>query len=200
MTSVPLCPLLMLYYQLVITDQQGRVIRRTRVRRSRSLLRQWIELLRVRFTQEDQAGVRNIAGALVTIIHASTVGMLINGGAGDANRGPVAGGGSAPVDIADFRLGALIPNGTGAGQLAYAATSFSGIVVDATSAQFTVSRIFNNQSGGPVTIREVGIHAQNNISGQIQHFFLIVRDLVSPAETVPSGGAATLVYTVRVVE
>ena len=193
-------PQIRIYYQVIITDRHGRVVRRTRLRRSRSLLRQWIELLRVRFTQENQPGVKDIAGATVTIIHASTVGMLINGGTGDANRGPVVGSGSLPVDIADFVLGAVIPNGTGAGQLAYAATTFSGIVVDATSAQFTVSRIFNNQSGGPVAISEVGIHAQNNTSGQIQHFFLIVRDLVSPAETVPSGGAATLVYTVRVVE
>ena len=39
------------------------------------------------------------------------LGMLINGGTGDANRGPVVGGGSTPVDIADFAL--VDPEGTG---------------------------------------------------------------------------------------
>ena len=197
---LPLSPQVRLYFELIITDRWGRVIRHTRRRRSRSLLRQWTELLRVRFSGTNQAGVTDIAGAVVTIIHASTAGMLINGGVGDANRGPVVGTGSAAVDISDNALGSQILNGSGSGQFSHAAATFGGIVVDASSAQFTVSRIFNNQSGGPITINEAGIHAQNNRSGQIQHFFLIVRDLVSPGETVPSGGAATLVYTVRVVE
>ena len=193
-------PQIRIYYQVTITDRYGRVVRRTRLRRSRSLLRQWIELLRVRLSQENQSGVTDIAGGVVTIIHASTSGMLINGGVGDANRGLVLGAGSGAVDISDNVLGSQVLNGSGPGQLSHAAVTFGGIVVDATSAQFTISRIFNNQSGGPIAINEVGIHAQNNRSGQVPHYFLIVRDLVSPGETVPAGGAATLVYTIRVVE
>jgi len=99
-------------------------------------------------------------------------------------------------------LAAPIANGSGTGQLVYGNISLpSSIVVSGSSAYFYVSQTYTNNSGGTITITEVGLLLQLTLSnpnanshtncGQL----LIWYDVLSSSVSVPNGGTVTLYYT-----
>ena len=106
-------------------------------------------------------------------------------------------------------LAAPIANGSGTGQLAYGQPSIpSTITVSGSEAYFTISQTFNNNSGGTVTITEVGIilhlwlntltlsggTTENNNFGNV----LVWYDVLSSSISVPNGGSVTIYYTFTV--
>ena len=102
-------------------------------------------------------------------------------------------------------LAAPIANGSGSGQLVYGTPSIpSNIIVSGSSAYFYISQTFNNQSGGTVTITEVGIvtriqlvePANNSTAGN--YTLLTWYDVLSSPISVPNGGSVTIYYTFTV--
>jgi hypothetical protein len=102
-------------------------------------------------------------------------------------------------------LASPIANGSGSGQLVYGQPSLpSNINVSGSSAYFTVSQTFNNQSGGTITITEVGIivnvqvsrpyYEQSGSFGNV----LVWYDVLSPSISIPNGGSLTIYYTFTV--
>lgn len=102
-------------------------------------------------------------------------------------------------------LAAPIANGSGSGQLVYSQPSLpTSITVSGSSAYFVVSQTFNNQSGGTITITEVGIivnvqlsrpyYEQSGSFGQV----LVWYDVLSSSISVPNGGSVTIYYTFTV--
>jgi len=102
-------------------------------------------------------------------------------------------------------LAAPIANGSGAGQLVYqSVTPPSTIALNGNTAYFYITQAYNNNSGGTVTITEVGIilalQVTNiNVSsysncGQI----LVWYDVLSSPISVPNAGSVTIYYTFTV--
>jgi len=115
------------------------------------------------------------------------------------------GNGSQSNPSSAVTLASPIANGSGTGQLLYGAVSVSSnITVSGSSAYFTISQTYNNESGGTITITEVGVvttiqqscwdcNASSNF-GQL----LVWYDVLSSAISVPNGGTVTIYYTFTV--
>jgi len=102
-------------------------------------------------------------------------------------------------------LAAPIANGSGTGQLVYGQPSVpSNITVSGSSAYFTVSQTFNNNSGSTITITEVGIILNlqftntNNSANTNFGGVLVWYDALSSSISVPNGGSVTIYYTFTV--
>jgi len=104
-----------------------------------------------------------------------------------------------------YSLASPIANGSGSGQLVYGQPLIpSTILVSGNSAYFTISQTFNNNSGGTVTITEVGIitEVQVTYSGSTDTVnfgnLLMWYDVLSSSISVPNGGTLTIYYTFTV--
>ena len=104
-----------------------------------------------------------------------------------------------------YSLAAPIANGSGTGQLVYGQPSVpSNITVSGSSAYFTISQTFNNNSGGTVTITEVGIVTQiafgasNSSNAAFSGNVLVWYDVLSSSISVANGGSVTIYYTFTV--
>ena len=85
------------------------------------------------------------------------------GTVGVSSTGIVVGSGSTAVTISRYALATQIAHGVGAGQLSYAAQTYTAPTTDGTKRYWKITRVFTNTSGGTVTVREVGLYA--NFSG-----------------------------------
>jgi len=115
------------------------------------------------------------------------------------------GSGQQSNPYAAYSLAAPIANGSGTGQLVYGQPSIpSNITVSGSSAYFTISQTFNNNSGGTVTITEVGIitylqfSESGNYSNQTFGQVLLWYDVLSSSISVANGGSVTIYYTFTV--
>jgi hypothetical protein len=104
-----------------------------------------------------------------------------------------------------YSLAAPIANGSGTGQLVYGQPMTpSNITISGSSAYFAISQAFNNNSGGTVTITEVGIVTQIVLAGSVylsssfSGNILMWYDVLSSPISVPNGGSVTIYYTFTV--
>jgi hypothetical protein len=103
---------------------------------------------------------------------------------------------------------APIPNGSGAGQLTYQATSFGTPSVSGNATSWTISRNFINLSGNLISISEVGIIAYvsgfdliNSTSSALVNpdYFLFAYDIPSSPISLANGQTLNITYTFSVV-
>jgi hypothetical protein len=104
-----------------------------------------------------------------------------------------------------YTLAAPIANGSGSGQLLYGTPSVSLTpTVSGSSVYFTISQTLNNQSGGTVTITEVGMIVYANtwnpssISCNSLGYVLVWYDVLSSPISISNGGSLTIYYTFTV--
>lgn len=106
-----------------------------------------------------------------------TTAILIEG----ERLGIVVGTGVGAVAPTDYALGTRIVHGSGAGELEYGGCEFLSIAFADPDGEFTIRRYFTNNSGGAITVEEVGIYAAgthylvNNCG--TSYPFCIARDL-----------------------
>jgi len=101
------------------------------------------------------------------MVEGSKVGIQVGTGAGAV----------APGDTA---LGTRILHGRAAGELEYGGCELVGLTIANPNGEFTIRRYFTNNSGGGITVEEVGIHALGtmyNVGLNYTWAFLIARDL-----------------------
>jgi len=115
------------------------------------------------------------------------------------------GSGSQSNPYSAYSLAAPIANGSGTGQLMYGAPSVSSSpIVSGSSVYFYISQTFNNQSGGTVTITEIGILLNVDLwipsAGKVQNIgnVLMWYDVLSSPISVPNAGSVTIYYTFTV--
>jgi hypothetical protein len=118
------------------------------------------------------------------------------------NIGIVIGTGVGAVAPANYALGTQIAHGRGAGQMEYGGCDVAGLIIAHPNGQFTIRRFFENNSGGGITVQEVGIYAGGTdgpgVADAVHSWaFCIARDL--------TGGVAVLdtelleaTYTVQI--
>jgi len=121
--------------------------------------------------------------------------------------GIMVGNGQQSNPASAYNLAAPIANGSGAGQLIYQAPTLpSNIMINGNSAYFYIEQTYVNQSGGTVTITEVGIvvevylttYTGSSTSAYDQGNILMWYDVLSSPISVPNGGSVTIYYTFTV--
>jgi len=95
----------------------------------------------------------------------------------------------------DYWMGTKIVEGVGAGQLNYGECHIENVDEEATTVDLTIWRSFSNNSGGGITVEEIGIATRHNYINAYS-YFLLARDLLN--FTVADTDIATVEYRVRI--
>ena len=144
----------------------------------------------------------------------------LNAPANNSAYGIVVGTGTATPTPNDYALQSQIQNGTGSEQLVYSghtispapvsngssnyytttSTPSSGLLpVSGNTTSWQILRTFQNQSGAPITVSEVGLITQicgNAVSSPV--YVLLAHDLLTSPITIPNGGVMAITYTISV--
>jgi len=180
-----------LFYEVVVTDKEGREIFRE-AGPSHSYTELWNKVINAHArmgsnTIKDTGGVDRTVGR-------SSSNLRANAGVGDVNFGIRVGKGSTPVDISDYALEAPVAEGTGVDQLSHHEVQNSQPVVSAPDCSFTIWRVMFNNTGSTVSgIREIGCYV---VMGG--YYGLAFRDVLAGPASIPFGGAVTVTYTLKV--
>lgn len=133
-------------------------------------------------------GFRGAAGFrtpdLLTSPHGIVVGTSVNAESFDS---------STPRG---YSLGAVIVNGNGAGQMDYAEQNLYTVTFVALVKTATLIRFINNNSGGDITVNEVGIYGRGGLNYTDDQLWMAVRDLLGVGVLVPDTGQLKVTYTI----
>ena len=123
-------------------------------------------------------------------------------------KGIVVGIGTTSTSMNDYFLETPVEHGSGSGEMLQYGCFVSDYVVDATSAQFKVYKIFENVSGTSITINEIGLTAgavayDNSTSAGAEgrlaaKWALIARNILTTPVTVANNEVLKVSYTIRV--
>jgi len=183
--------------ELTVTDKDGKVTEH-RVMKSKSFVRQFLELLWIQANQLNQANAYSLrdTGNTLRAIRQSQYLFNTNAGSTVTTYGPVVGTGTTAPTINDYALVTPIAHGTGAGQLQYDAVTFGAPASDSTTSQFTITRNFANASGGAITVNEIGLYVRA-IADSTYYNFMTIRDVISGGISVPNGQTLTVNYRLQ---
>ncbi len=193
-----------LWYKATVRDRNGKVLSQEE-KKSRSFLGLWNKMIWTQMTGASYPAlmVTDINGISWPLgVGTSGNNFRMNAGAENAAMGIVIGTSNTPVAISDYRMGALIAQGFGAGQMDYMAMVINASVVADPNCDFFVSRQMANNSGGLITVRESGIYVmmERSLSPFTAAYGCGVRDVFGTPQDVPDGGGITIEYTLRVTE
>jgi len=203
------------YLTVVVRDNKGRVIRTHRQRshsptanfRTAILPEQWYRETGTSASWTNTSGTTNTIISIPDGSHS-----LISYPNSNTNYqtylvGIMVGSGQQSNPESAYKLAAPIANGTGAGQLIYQPPTLpSQIMINGNSAYFYIEQTYVNQSGGTVTITEVGIVVEVYITKYTgastatynQGNILMWYDVLSSPISVPNGGSVTIYFTFMV--
>lgn len=136
----------------------------------------------------------------------SSVNLLSTGGyqniATDATSGIVIGTGDTAFSAEHYTLASLIDHGNGSGQMYYQAmaTKGSANIPTYTSSpkawQQVWSRIFNNNSGASITVKETGLYWKGYLLSTNNLVYMMERSVLDPTVAVANGAQLTVTYTI----
>jgi len=190
--------ILAIEYRVVVRDRDGGVVARVGWRRSRSFVKQFLQILECGIRNADVTGVKDTGGIERTVRSPSTAAAdFINcmAGVGVDDYGILVGTGTTTPDPTDYALEALIPHGSASGQLDYAGCGYVSTYISDGNIIFEVTRTFTNLSGATIGIREVGLASKTNTTVAYQ-YFLLARDLYT--HDLADGASITFSYRIRV--
>ena len=107
------------------------------------------------------------------------------------------GAGDKDFNVNDHALDSLISGGTGAGQLNFPSMMnfWRGTYAD-NSWTATLEREFTNNSGGDVTVKEVGLVYKLRLVANKEYLYLFARDVLNEAVTIASGESLVVQYEI----
>lgn len=192
--------MLKLYIEAKVTDRDGKVISRQRRKLAHSFVKGWIAALCGSMNgsgaPDPDIDATDTSGAAVTL-GTGTKPFRSNAGVGVTDFGIRVGTDDTAVTINDYALAAAIAEGAGGGQMEHLGASFNEVGVVGNVQSFEIVRIINNNSGGQINVREVGIYIYARTEGGSDCYLCQARDLIT--QDVPDGGSITITYTLRVV-
>lgn len=121
---------------------------------------------------------------------------------GTSLGGIVVGTGDTAFAKDQYTLAALIEHGNSSGQMYYQAMAWPSAsnLPSYTSGTKTWerqhARVINNNSGGSITVKEVGVYWYGYLFATSAQTFLIERSVLDPTVTVANGGQLTVTYTI----
>jgi hypothetical protein len=112
--------------------------------------------------------------------------------------GIYAGTGNTAFSVEDYKLAADIAHGTGAGQMEYGAPQTHTKNYNGTSKVWTIgyTRDLNNNSGGSITVAEVGLVLYAELFNTAPAEYLTARDVLETPVTVPTGEILRITYEI----
>ena len=185
-------------------NRRGQLLEKIK-QKSRSFLKQFIQLIEVQTNQSSKT-VADITGTDRTVDE-KDINLFCTPGGGYGyvdptqrnvqveNIGVVVGSGTTAVTPTDTKLETKITHGTGTGQLIHLGCGLKPVVISGSDAYVDLVRFFENQSGGNVTVNEVGIYALGSSS---QYGFCICRDVLASSITVADGQLLKVRYRIKV--
>jgi len=179
------------YYQLTVRDANGKIVRRTRRKLSKSFVIAFLKIVEVQMRQITSGVTDEDTGGTSRTLGCGTAGLKCEAAIGASTYGIVVGTGTGAESNIDNALGTQIAHGTGSGQLSYGAMSYTTTAVVGANVDLIATRTFNNGSGASITVQEVAIYAYGAL-----YIFCIVRDLTG-AVAVANGQTLTVDYTLR---
>ncbi len=180
-----------LFYEVVVTDKEGREIFREEGP-SHSYTELWNKVINAHARMGSNT-IKDTGGTTRTVGRSSS-NLMATAGMGNVNFGIRVGKGSTPVDISDYALETPIEEGAGVDQLSHQEVQNSQPVVSAPDCSFRIWRVmFNNTGSTVVGIREIGCYV---VMGS--WYGLAFRDVLVGAASIPFGGAMTVTYTLKV--
>jgi len=166
-----------------------------------AILSMWSSMVPAYSAGVSRADLTDVSGTArgFSIGSGTTGGGGVVGGcapAGEITAGIVVGSSDTPVSLSQYSLGALIPHGTGSGQLQYGATNVETISKD-TTWLFRIVRTFTNSSGVSVTVREIGLYVRLGMSSSPYYYScMLARDVPPSPIIVPDGLTLTVRYII----
>lgn len=186
-----------LYYQLFLHDKNGKLVRKTRKRRSRSFVLQYLQIIETFMRQGSVKGldINGIERTFQGMIGSSTAAycLRLKALAGDDKKGIVVGTGSTAPANDDYALESQIMDGTGSGQLYYQDQAVGQAQIIGNNVDLTLTRAFTNNSGATITIREIGMYCHCDVA----YYVCILRDVLPAGKDVLNGETLTVQYTLR---
>lgn len=202
------------FWELEVRDQDGKVIQRYK-QRSHSWVRNAYNLMMSQLGALDGddasfgAGYINLKktdGSVVTASKPLTMGARTASvqGAGAGYRGTAAsdscgilvGSGTDAESFEDYVLQTPIAEGAGAGQLNHVEGEAPAESYVGTAKRAAIARYLNNNSGGNVSVNEVGLVGFASADGSGANF-MFARDKLASTVTVPDTGQLKVTYTVQ---
>lgn len=165
-------------------DKFGKIIKIIDPKPCKSYIQNMIDVLNVQMSQTTRT-IKDTGGANQSLTIGGTI--RFDGPAGASYFGIVVGR-TAGVTLADYAMNLRVDNGVGANQLQYGGNSLTGPVTVGSTRQFTIARTFTNNSGGDVTINEVGL-----IDYTGSFYFLVEHS--NSTNTINNGASGTATYT-----
>lgn len=176
------------YVAIEVRDKKGRLLTRRR-QQAHSLLEQFNEVLYGRMSNVTLD--LKLTTGTETSLPPSGFSLLATASEGDNGYGVVVGTSDTAVAITDYALGAIVANGSGADQLLYKVVTFPDAPATVGSTNtWTIRRLFENDSGATITIKEAGIYVT---VGAIKYVGLC-RDVITTTD-IPNAATATVTYT-----
>jgi len=167
-----------------VRNRQGRIIRRYPWRPSSSLLKQWIQCIKIQLSQVAET-VTLVTGG-TSSVGLSSDALRVDGPAADTVKGILIGTGTNPVTMTDYKLQTQVTTNITHGS--------TNVVVEnpsASSWRVVISRSFTNGTGALLTIREVALY---NKIGVVAAAICFDRSLYTVS--VAAGSSVTLYYRI----
>lgn len=120
------------------------------------------------------------------------------GAATNATYGILVGTGDTAFDKNQYVLVTPIAHGVTAGTLSYAVSTVPSSSYNAETDTWTgtLARVFNNNSGGEIVVKETGLVWYGYFVGSSTNQFLMERSVLSPTVAVANGAQLTVTYTI----
>jgi len=119
-------------------------------------------------------------------------------GSAAATYGIVIGTSDTAFNADHYTMQTIIAHGNSADQLYYQAMTAPIVAYTAGSKTWktTLSRIYNNNSGGSITVKETGLYSAADIYGGTSNPYLVERSVLSPTVAVANGAQFTVTYEI----
>jgi hypothetical protein len=184
--------------ELTVKDKDGKVTEH-RVIKSKSFVRQFLELLWVEFNKlPPKAPLLMLdTGGIARDVYEDTRNFDCTAGSGVVTLGTIVGTGNTAPTIDDYAIETIIPHDAApptGGAMQYSAVTFGAPASDATTSQFTITRNFANASGGAITVYEIALYVRG-----VTRYFMTIRDVIAGGIAVPNGQTLTVNYREQVV-
>lgn len=184
--------------ELVVKDKDGNITEH-RVQKSESFVKQFMQLWYIQGYGLDLMS-RYAPGITIKdtgnndrIVANNSKMFDVTGAAGVTTKGIVVGSNNTAPTMSDYNLNTQIAHGTGSGQIQYGAVTFGAPSAGASISQFRITRDFANGSTGVISVAEIGLYTISDGTNS----YMIIRDALSTAISVPIGQTLTVNYQIQ---
>ena len=192
-----------LFYKFTFWNDSG-TIKETIPIQAKSFLKPFVWALNAALAQTvASSAMLDIYGSPL-LINTMTPTLMADHAGGDtvnqSIRGIVVGTGTNAVTVDDYKLQTQILHGITTGKLEYLSCAATNLVVTGATYSFDLERVFKNSSGGAIAVSEIGIYAYcwYYAYPSTYSYFAMVRDIVSPAESIADGTYMKITYTFQI--